>query len=102
MLSHPVPVVDPDHVQEVFCDGTLNVNVAPVSTLTFTHIRPVAASLLADRTGNSAPELEAVVRARLLLPFSSLVALRDVLNKLIKDDPASTAGTGSATGHSIN
>jgi hypothetical protein len=100
MSTRMPPVQDPDNVPEIFCEGRFSVTVAPVSTLTFTHMRPKPEALLADNT--TAPEMEAIVRVRLLLPMSSLVALRDVLNKVVGANEAAVAVNQSTTGHSIN
>lgn len=91
-----ITVIDPDHVPELFCGGRFRVAVGKVCTLTFTHQRPKVAGLLDEGT----PEYEAVVRARLLLPLSNLVALRDALNILLREHQPEK--TDDAADHSIN
>jgi len=92
-------VVDPDNVQEIFCEGPFHLNVAPVSTLTLTHVRPRPGALINE----GRIELEAVVRSRLLLPLANLMMLRDLLNRLIKDEATPGNVTpGSASGVRLN
>jgi hypothetical protein len=50
-----------------------------LATLTFTHVRPDATALLRDGT----IDLKSVVRARIVLTANNLVALRDLLNRVI-------------------
>ncbi len=97
MADNP-PTVDPDNVPEIFCEGKFNVNVAPISTLTFTHLRPKAGPML----DHGSIQLEAIIRARLLMPYANLVALRDLLNRVIKDERPATPPTPGATGHTVN
>jgi hypothetical protein len=79
------PVIDPDNVPETLCIGKFNIAIGATgfATLTFTHVRPKANALL-DRTQI---EEETVVRARIVTSTQNLVALRDTLNSLIKDEP---------------
>jgi hypothetical protein len=89
------PAVDPDNVPETFCAGKFNIAFATggYATLTFTHTRPKAGPLL----DSSQIDEESVVRARVAMPMDNFVALRDLLNNLIKDQPAGpTTVTGGA------
>jgi hypothetical protein len=85
----PPIVTDPDNVPEVLCDGPFNVTVAgPFVSLTFTHGRPDATVLFRDGT----IDVKAVVRARIVAPMNNLVAMRDLLNRIIQDTPVPPAG----------
>jgi hypothetical protein len=86
------PVTDPDNVPETLCDGPCNVAVAgPFATLTFTYVRQDAALMF--REGKSDPK--SIVRARIVVPINNLIALRELLNRIIQvpETPVSTAGT---------
>lgn len=79
-----VTTSDPDRVQEVFCNGRLYVHgQGQFATLTFTHDRPDAAAMV-DRNNL---QFGGVVRARIVMPFSNLVALRDLLIRTIQERP---------------
>jgi hypothetical protein len=93
------PVSDPDNVPETLCIGKFNVAVgaAGFATLTFTHVRPKATALL-DETRI---EEETIVRARIVTSTQNLVALRDTLNSLIKEEPGSPA-TASGGSRKLN
>ena len=80
---------DPDQVPETLCLGPFHVLPQELSTITFTHARPKPQQLLADNTVAT----ENVVRARIVLSRRHLIALRDVLNRLL-DEPADPAGAG--------
>ena len=74
-------VVDPDSVPEIICDGLFNVSVVgSFATLTFTHTRAEPTALLRD--GTIDPDY--VVRARIVLPTNSFLALRTVLEQVIQ------------------
>jgi hypothetical protein len=80
-------------VPEVLCNGPFNVTVAgPFVTLTFTHGRPD--SLFQD--GNT--DLKATVRARIVTPLNNLVAMRDLLNRIIQD-PGTPVPPAGGTQH---
>jgi hypothetical protein len=84
-------VTDPDNVPEILCDGQLNVSIiGNFAALTFTHVRPEATTLFRDGTLDP----KAVVRARIVITVANLVALRDLLNRVIQspDTPAPPAG----------
>jgi hypothetical protein len=86
--------VDPDHVSEVLCDGAVYLTWAGnLGTLTFTHARPNAASLFA----NDLIENEFVVRARVVMSLSNMIALRDLLNDKIRSDQAGAASASAGT-----
>lgn len=85
------PAIDPDSIPEILCDGQFNISVTGnLATLTFTHVRPDAAAMFGDGTTNAS----SVVRARIVITVSNLVALRDLLNQVIQapDTPAPSAG----------
>jgi hypothetical protein len=93
MANQPqqIPVTDPENVPEVLCDGQLNVSVmGNFATLTFTHVRPDATALFRDGT----MEPRAIVSARIVITVENLIALRDLLNRVIQspDTPAPPAG----------
>jgi hypothetical protein len=84
-------VVDPDSIPETLCDGIFNVSiVGSFATLTFTHVRAEPSALLKD--GTIDPHY--VVRARIVLSINNLLALRDVLDRVIQkpDVPAPPSG----------
>jgi hypothetical protein len=90
------PAVDPDHVPETLCCGMFNLSfvASNLATLTFTHPRPQIGPLLASNYVQD----EVVVRARIVLPTDNLVALRNFLNKAIKDDPTAMSDTPATGG----
>ena len=88
-------VTDPDNVPEMLCDGQLNVAVTgPYATLTFTHIRPDAAVMFRD----GLIDYKSIVRARIVTSMNNLVALRDLLNRIIQD-PGTPAPPAGGTHH---
>jgi hypothetical protein len=88
-------VTDPDNVPEMLCDGQLNVAVTgPYATLTFTHTRPDVAVMFRD--GLIDPK--SIVRARIVTSMNNLVALRDLLNRIIQD-PGTPAPPAGGTHH---
>jgi len=90
------PVTDPDRVPEVICDGMFNVSVTgSFATLTFTHVRPEPTALLRD--GTISPN--SVVRARIVLTINNLVALRDLLDKVIQKPDVPAPPSGGSTKH---
>jgi hypothetical protein len=97
MTTAPIlaPAVDPDNVPETLCAGKFNIAFATggYATLTFTHTRPKATPLL----DSSQIDEESVVRARIVMPMDNFVALRDLLNNTIQDQPGGpTSATGGA------
>lgn len=96
MAQQPLraPAIDPDHVSEVLCDGPLYLTwVGNLGTLTFTHARPNATSLFA----NDLIQNEFIVRVRVTMSLSSMVALRDLLNDKIRSDQAGAASASAGT-----
>jgi hypothetical protein len=91
------PATDPDNVPETICDGVFNVAVlGQLATLTFTHVRADPSVLLTDGT----LAVKSVVRARIVITVSNLVALRDLLNKAIQEPSSAVPPTGGiATRH---
>lgn len=84
------PVVDPYLVPEVFCDGQFNVHsMGPLAVLTFTNQRPKPAPLFAGTM-----DFEAVVRARIVTTVDNLIALRDLLNRIIQEPGATMPAAG--------
>lgn len=84
------PTTDPDNVPEVPCLGKYNVTVSgPLTTLTFTHPRPKAGPLV----DGGKMELESVIRARIVFPTEGLAGLRDLIDRIIKEQ-AITASDG--------
>ena len=85
------PVTDPDNVSETLCDGQFNVTVTgPFATLTFTHARMDVEAMFRDGRIDPKP----IVRARIVTSMNNLIALRDLLNRIIQDPetPAPPAG----------
>jgi hypothetical protein len=94
--TQPPPVVDPDNVPEILCDGQFNVTVTGnLATLTFTHVRPDPAPLLRD--GTLTPV--SVVRARIVITLHNLAALQGLLNQVIKQPDAPAPPAGGPTRH---
>ncbi len=90
-MPKPPIVTDPDNVPEVLCDGPFNVTVTgPFVTLTFTHGRPDITALFRD----GKTDFKAITRARIVTPMNNLIAMRDLLNRIIQDPstPVSPAG----------
>jgi hypothetical protein len=83
VLAQPdPPATDPDNVPETLCLGKFNVAVTgPLATFIFTHVRPKVVPLI-DRGEMT---FESVVRARIVVPTEHLVALRGVLDQIIKE-----------------
>jgi hypothetical protein len=96
IVNHQPRTIDPDNVPETLCLGMFNISfsVAGLATLTFTHIRPKPGPLI---DGNQVED-ESVVRARIVTTPDNLIALRDVLNNVLKNVPAATAVSGGAGG----
>jgi len=92
---HQPTGIDPHNVPETLCLGKFNLSfsAAGLATLTFTHVRPRPGPLLESNT----VEDEYVVMARIVTTTDNLIALREVLNAVLKDVPA-VAATGQATG----
>jgi len=93
-LKPPI-VTDPNNVPEMLCDGPFNVTVAgPFATLTLTHGRPDATALFRD--GNT--DFKPIVRARIVTSMNNLVAMRDLLNRIIQD-PGTPVPPAGGTQH---
>ena len=90
------PGVDPDNVPETLCIGKFNVmfGPGPLATLTFTHVRNKAGPLI----DKGKVEQESVVRARIVTVAENMVALRDLLNAMLKDAPPTPGVTMSGSG----
>ena len=89
------PVTDPDAIPETLCEGRINIQWrGQIATLTFTHSRAVIADLF-DGTVN----MEDVVRARIAMSVPNLVALRDMLNRVIKDGGVQEPASGTSSVH---
>jgi hypothetical protein len=94
-------VIDPDNVPETLCEGMFNISFAgPNAVITFTHIRPEPGPLF---TGTVNPKL--IVRSRIVTSVPNLVALRDLLNDMLRAvtvtpaAPAPAPATGGPTRH---
>jgi hypothetical protein len=87
--------IDPDSVPETLCLGPFHVLPHEPTTITFTHSRPKPHRLLEDNL----VELEHIVRARIVLSRRHLIALRDVLNRVLDDDANLDSGGGGASIH---
>src|ERR1700722_4604710 len=82
-------IEDPDNVPEILCHGKFNVyTTGDFATLTFTHIRPDATTMLQEGIIKQRP----VVRARIVITLANLRELRDLLNKVTQTTniPATT------------
>ena len=92
------PSADPDNVPETLCIGKFNVSITgPLATLTFTHARPKTGSLI----DNNVVAPIGIVRARIVISTDNLLALRDLITRLMDrtatdpQPPASSAGGGA-------
>lgn len=94
--ANEAPGADPDNVPEILCLGKFNLSFTAggLATLTFTHIRPKAALLL----DSNKVEDESIVRARIVTNAENLIALRDILNSVLKDVPAANAASAGSGG----
>jgi hypothetical protein len=95
--AHSQPqIIDPDNVSETICNGLFNINVVGgLAYLTFTHLRPDATKLFAGASQDS----EYVVRARVVIPVASLLALKEVLNRVIVDGKSQPLSATVGTRH---
>jgi hypothetical protein len=90
------PVTDPDNVPEIFSDGQMNVALrGNFATITFTHVPADPTPMFKD--GTISPV--AVVTARIVLTLSNLVALRDLLNRVIATPQGPALPAGGPTVH---
>jgi hypothetical protein len=88
-------VIDPDNVPETLCDGQFNVTMTgPYAILTFTHTRPDVTIMFRD----GLIDAKSIVRARIVTPMNNLVALRDLLNRIIQD-PGTPVPPAGGTQH---
>ena len=85
--------------KEILCLGPFYVQPAQLATITFTNPRPNAARLFNEDNQTH----ESVVAARIVTSFANLVALRDLLNRLLpvntNNQPAADMPGGSSTVH---
>lgn len=89
------PVIDLDNVPETLCDGVFHVfKNGPLVTLTFTHVRPIAADVFRDGKIDS----QSLVRARIVMPINNVLALREVLNHLVQTPEEAAPPAGGSTG----
>jgi hypothetical protein len=99
MANEKIPVIDPDNVPEIICDGRLNVHWAVGrATITFTHNRPRTKPLLED----GQVEFDAVVRARIATSVANILALRDLLNRIFPEGQSVDAPVGGSAGGSVH
>ncbi|WP_181337120.1 hypothetical protein [Hyphomicrobium methylovorum] len=86
-------VLDPDNVAEILCDGRFNISSSGgLLTLTFTQSRPRAQDLFEGKVIH-----DDIVRARITMTSGNVVALRDILNRVIKTPGEVPAAGGSAS-----
>jgi len=91
-LKPPI-VIDPQNVPEIMCDGQFNLSVSgPLAKLTFTQNRPDATALFRDGT----MDIKGIVCARIVLATPNLVALRDLLNRIVLDQGIPIPPAGGA------
>ena|ERR1700687_1441855 len=101
MTTSPLPPVsDLNSIPEILCDGPCSISViGPLATLSFTHVRSEPGPLFT--TGVFTPTT--IVRARIVLTFPNLIALKAQLARIIQ--AVETAGSaapvagGTATKH---
>lgn len=87
-----LPTIDPDNVAETICLGKFNIQLGgPYATLLFTHPRARVGPLVDE----GKLVIESVVRARIVMSIDNLVAMRDLLNNMLKDVQATTTGADS-------
>ncbi len=87
-----LPTIDPDNVAETICLGKFNIQLGgPYATLLFTHPRARVGPLVDE----GKLVIESVVRARIVMSIDNLVALRDLLNNVLKDVQTTTTAAGS-------
>jgi hypothetical protein len=99
MAKEKIPAVDPDNVPEIICDGGFNVHCAGErATITFTHNRARTKPLLED----GQVEFDAVVRARIATSVANILALRDLLNRILPEGGSIEAPAGGSAGGSIH
>jgi hypothetical protein len=91
------PVVDPDSVPETLCDGPFNLHITgPLACLTFAHARSDPGPMFAS----GILETKSIVRARIVTTIPNLIALKDLLNRMLVDaDSTPPATTGGGTRH---
>src|ERR1700730_1670793 len=93
-INQPI-VTDPDNVPEMLCEGQFNVAVAGhFASLTFTHVRPDATALFRDGT----IDFKSIVRARIVTSMNNLIAMRDLLTRIIQD-PSTPVPPAGGTQH---
>jgi hypothetical protein len=89
----PPEAADPNAIPEVFCAGPVNLVITgAVSTLTFMHIRKSAANIFKDFTPETT---ECVVKARVIMPIEDLVALKDLIDRMVKVEPIAPGSTAA-------
>jgi hypothetical protein len=89
-------VTDPENVPEVFCDGQSNVAThGSFAIMTFTQLRPEPGALFKEGAVN----LQTIVRARIVITMDNLIALRDLLNRIIQQADVCLSPAGGITRH---
>jgi hypothetical protein len=90
------PITDPDNIPETLCDGVFNLYFqSGLAYLTFTHARPDAGPLF-----DGTVEQHSIVRARIVTTLPNIVALKELLNRMLVDaNAAPTTATGGTTRH---
>ena len=94
VTTQTVSVSDPNHVQEIFASGIINLITGPDhGILTFSAARPDIAQLVANRSN---PDVANIVVARIVLPLQNLTQLRDLLARIVPAQPATSGQSGRA------
>ena len=96
-MADPTPqpkVYDPQVVPEVICDGPMNIHwIGDRGVILFTHPRARPQSLFEGET-----QIDLIVRARIATSLKNLVALRDLLARLLPaDKPGEMPAGGGVT-----
>jgi hypothetical protein len=82
---HPT-AIDPENVRETFANGPVNFNaLGPCTTLTFTTLRGDIAEQMA---GGPVSKFSLVVVSRITMPTANVVELRNLLDRILADQPA--------------
>jgi hypothetical protein len=88
--SQPIAAIDPDNVRETFANGPTNFTaLGPCTTLTFTTVR---GDIAEQMSGGPISKFSAVVVARITMPTASVVELRNLLDRILADQPAGASG----------
>ena len=94
--SSQLTIIDPDNVPETLCDGVFNLHLqSGFAHLTFTHARPDVGPLFEGTIAH-----HSIVRARIVTPLPNLIALKELLDRVLIDtDAAPTTAASGGTRH---